>query len=194
MARIELNGIVIDARIRARVWSNSAKPISQVRNELKRLYNIATKFVDGISALRSGEKSALMFTLRDENYGKDALPFELPTRLDSELAAALAIARKWQSRLACAIEETCQWETPPRASSLPRLVIDQLDKLLLRHTGNGLARASITKGNRKTRAELSKEFVRRVLELSGSSLTDGAVDDAMKDVIARRRSSGVKAK
>ena len=184
-ARDELIGIVAQERYEKGKRDGSEQP-AKARKRLNSLHLQAGKLADGLRALGSAAQSAVMIALSEEDQFKH-LPRLTPHGETSPFDLEVAAVARWRDRLGRAIEIAKTWRSASGADPGLRRVIERLDQLLILHTGKGLVRASTMTKSLRGRADASQNFVREIIRMTFGRLGDSTIDDAVKDVITRRR-------
>ncbi len=185
-ARLDLVHIVRTEQI-ARGWrGHGPERPSDIRKKLKSLHTLAEKLATQLTALGDGARSALTIASLDEDrFRRSPLlrPSGEPDPLDMEIEAI----ERWRDRLGRACTVAAPWHAESGPDRSLRLMVAELDALLLRHTGEGLARASVPTKHRGGRAGRCWVFINAVVSLVFSCVSAGTLDDALKDVIEKRR-------
>ena len=188
-ARLELVHIVIDERHKRRWLKHGPERPGKSKKNLKDLHKLAGKLADGLRALGTGARSAVMIALSEEDRFKH-FPLLLPADEVAPVDFEMEAVECWRDRLGRAVEIANHWHVGSGADPGLRRVVGALDALMIRHTGKGLVRAS-TATKREGRATACQDFVREIYRLIfGEEVSPLTIDDAIKDVIKRRRSVG----
>jgi hypothetical protein len=150
---------------------------AQVKKELDRLCQLASKFANGLGNLGDGAQSALD-AAHSEEEDAQLLSLQQQRRADLE---------RWRARLERALQINREWRANLGRKNAVRAIAIRLDALLLQHTKHGLARTSRPKTNSKGRASASMQFVTDVVTIAtGNPPSDRTLRDAIQNAQRRR--------
>lgn len=157
-------------------------PPSQSRKELAHLSKLARDLAKGMKDLRAGAGVAVCHALLESNP---------PRALLDRFETAVTDAERLRDLLHRAVEIAHSQRGVPGGDRSLRMLVANLDRFLIRHTGKGLVRASERTKGRGGRGTACLDFVLGVSDLVfGERVSSATVDDAIKDVIKHRPSVG----
>lgn len=189
-SRPELVAAVWQERVNHRARANHPPPApNQSRKELGRLRRIASNLLEGLRKSDDGVRSALLLSLRESTISGPVFPSQLEFFDSKPIEALDSDVERICNWLARAVEIAGPWHGRRGNDSALRNFVEYLDMFVLCHTGKGLVRTRMPKDKPKpSRGTNCCDFVVEVARLAfGENVKEKTVDDAMKEVIKRRR-------